>query len=257
MTASLQVRELGKTFPAATASGRVAVLRSVSFVVHSGEWFSVVGPSGCGKSTLVNIIAGFVKADVGRVLIAGRPVAGPGPDRVVVFQDSALFEWKTVRENVEFGLKAQRVPARERTRRALDHLRRVHLNGAEDLYPYALSGGMKQRLAMARALAVDPACLLLDEPLAGIDAQLRVELQDELQAIWAATGKTVLLVTHDIEEAVYLSDHVMILTPPPTTVAAVIAVDLPRPRTFTLRSQPSFLAVKEQVWTALRSGKRN
>ncbi len=250
--AVIDIVSLRKAFPSAGGHERfITVLQSLSFVVRAGEWLTVVGPSGCGKSTLIGTIAGFVDPDEGAVLIDGAPVAGPGPDRVVVSQDLALFDWKTVLENVEFGLKARNLPKGQRAKLAREYLRRVRLEGVERQYPYVLSGGMRQRLAMARALAVEPKCLLLDEPLGALDAQLRIQLQDELQELWARGGRTVLSVSHDIEEAIYLSDRVVILTPAPARIDDVVAIDLPRPRISSMRSQSRFVELKQWIWGRL------
>jgi NitT/TauT family transport system ATP-binding protein len=208
--------------------------------VGRGELFAVVGPSGCGKTTLLNVIAGFLPADAGRVRIDGIPVEARGLPCVMVAQDLALFEWRTVIENVAFGLKARGVPKAERLRTARRYLAMVDLVEAADRYPYQLSGGMRQRLALARALAVQPTCLLLDEPLAALDSHLKRLLQEELATLVHGSGLTVVLVTHDVDEAVYLADRVMVLEGVPARPADIVRVDFPRPRQPALRSAPQF-----------------
>jgi len=190
----------------------------------------IVGPSGCGKSTVPNIVAGLDRPDEGAVVFDGRPVARPGPERVVVFQEAALYPWLNVRANVELGLRIQGVSAKERRERADRYLRLVNLKRFERAYVHELSGGMKQRVQLARALALEPRMLLMDEPFAALDAQTRDVLQQEMQEIWARTGATVLFITHNVREAVILDDRVLVMTTAPGRIKREIPVSLPRPR---------------------------
>jgi NitT/TauT family transport system ATP-binding protein len=208
-------------------------LADVSFAVAPGEFVCVVGPSGCGKTTLFRLIAGLEAPTDGTVRVDGDPVQGPGVDRGMVFQDYQLFPWRTVAGNVAFGLEQRDTTREERAARTEAMLDLVGLSDVAETYPGALSGGMKQRVGIARALAVDPSTLLMDEPFGSVDAQTREMLHDELLSIWEQTGKTVLFVTHDVAEAVTLADRVVVLTPGPGRVREVVSVDLDRPRTRT------------------------
>ncbi|MFO1116115.1 MAG: ABC transporter ATP-binding protein [Beijerinckiaceae bacterium] len=205
-------------------------LVDIDLRVQAGEFMAIVGPSGCGKSTLLYMLGGFVPATSGAILVDGRKVTGPGPDRGPVFQEFALFPWKTVLGNIMFGLLEQGVSRAEAEARARRLVQLVHLSGYEDLYPKELSGGMKQRVAIARTLAYEPQILLMDEPFGALDAHTRKVLQDELLAIWERDIKTVLFVTHGVDEAVYLADRVIALSRSPGRVIADIRIDLPRPR---------------------------
>jgi NitT/TauT family transport system ATP-binding protein len=229
------------------------VLAGVDFAAAPGEFVVITGPSGCGKTTLIDIIAGFTVCDRGRVLIDGRPVTAPGPDRVVVFQTLALFEWMTARDNVAFALKAMGVPSVERRRVADDWLDVVRLGGFGDRYPHELSGGMRQRLALARVLAAQPSCMLLDEPLAALDSQLRRTMQDELVKLWREHVRTVVMVTHDLDEAVFLADRVVVLSERPSRVRTIIPIDLPAEREERSRASPPFRQYVEQIWESLRA----
>lgn len=213
-----------------TGGTATTALADVSFTVNSGELVTVVGPSGCGKTTLVRLVGGLEAPSSGQILINGDPVDGPAPDRAMVFQEYHLFPWLTVRENVAFGLVEQGVPDEQRIRRVNKMLRLVGLNDRGDAYPAELSGGMRQRVGLARALAVDPEMLLMDEPFGSVDAQTRRRLQRELIDIWTEMNKTVLFVTHDIEEAVRLADRVLVLTGCPGAVYEEVSIDLSRPR---------------------------
>jgi NitT/TauT family transport system ATP-binding protein len=210
--------------------GDVVALDAVDLSVAAGEFVSVLGQSGCGKSTLLHVLGGFVPATSGEVRVDGVTVAGPDRARGIVFQEPALFPWRTVLGNVTFGLEQLGVPRRDRLARARRMIELVHLSGVERQYPKTLSGGMKQRVALARALVTDPAVLLMDEPFGALDAQTRSRLQDELVAIWRRTAKSIVFVTHSVDEALYLSDVVYVLSPRPATVRARVAVDLDRPR---------------------------
>jgi NitT/TauT family transport system ATP-binding protein len=205
-------------------------LDRVSLDVQEGEFLCLVGPSGCGKSTLLNLIAGFDFPDAGQILVDGGQVRGPGPDRIVVFQEAALFPWMNVRANVEFGLRLAGMRRRERRERAEHYLALVGLAGSGKAFVHELSGGMKQRVQLARSLAVDPRMLLMDEPFAALDAQTRDTLQEELQRVWAETGKTVVFVTHNVREAVLLADRVVVMSPSPGRLKRVLEVPLAHPR---------------------------
>jgi len=213
-----------------TDGTETTALADVSFTVDPGEFVTVVGPSGCGKTTLARLVAGFEAPTSGRILADGTPVTGPTPDRAMVFQSYHLFPWLSVRENVAFGLVEDGVPEARRTERVHELLELVGLADRPDAYPAELSGGMKQRVGLARALAVDPGMLLMDEPFGSVDSQTRRRLQRELLDIWRRMDNTVLFVTHDIEEAVLLSDRVLVLTGAPGRVRDDVTVELPRPR---------------------------
>ena len=227
---NLIIRGLSKTYFDPYAGAHVPAVSDVSLEVQQGEFVSIVGPSGCGKTTLLNMIAGFLPPSEGQITLDGRAVSGPGPDRGVVFQSFALFPWKTALENVTFGPKMRGVPREERERIGREYLALVGLLGAEGRYPTELSGGMQQRVAVARALANSPDLLLMDEPFGSVDAQTRMTLQEELTRIWQERRPTILFVTHDVEEAVFLANRVIVLSSGPGRVLAELAVLLPRPR---------------------------
>ncbi|WP_239073327.1 ABC transporter ATP-binding protein [Sediminihabitans luteus] len=238
------------------APSTLVAVDDLSLDVAAGELVTVVGPSGCGKSTLLDLVAGLSTPTSGRILVDGREVTGPGLDRGIVFQQYALLPWRSAQRNVELGLEARGLPAPERRRVAREKLELVGLAGFEDRYPHELSGGMKQRVAIARALAFDPEVLLMDEPFAALDAQTREQLQDELLRIWRATGKTIVFITHGIEEAVYLGQRVVVLSGRPGRVRTVIDVDLPRGDELAgtdLRTDPRFVAHRHTVWEALHA----
>jgi NitT/TauT family transport system ATP-binding protein len=220
----------GVSLEVATPEGRVEILRDATLRVGAGEFVCLLGPSGSGKSTILNLVAGFARPTSGRVLEADRPVEGPGPDRAMVFQDAALFPWLRLRENVEFPLKLKGITRDARSARSEELLRLVHLWRFRDRYPHELSGGMRQRGAIARALATDPAVLLMDEPFAALDAQTREILQGEVERIWSATRKTVVFVTHNVREAVRLADRVVLMGTRPGRILHDEIIDLPRPR---------------------------
>ncbi len=224
------IDEASKTYRRAQGKGEVRALARISATIKDGEFVAVVGPSGCGKSTLLYMIGGFVPMTSGRIAVDAKPVTGPGPDRGPVFQEFALFPWRTALDNILFGLQEQRVPKAKALARARELIEMVHLKGYEHLYPKELSGGMKQRVAIARTLAYDPAILLMDEPFGALDAHTRSLLQDELLAIWERDTKTVLFVTHAVDEAVYLADRVLVMTAAPGRIKADIPITLPRPR---------------------------
>ncbi|WP_276356469.1 ABC transporter ATP-binding protein [Cohnella caldifontis] len=225
----IRVEGVGKSF--AQRDGVVyTALEDISFEVGRGEFVSILGPSGCGKSTLLNLVAGLERTDRGRVVAGGKEISAPGPDRIVVFQDHALFPWLTVLENVAFGLKQKGMKKKERRERAMEQIRTVHLSKFADRYPHELSGGMKQRVAIARALVMDPEILLMDEPFAALDEQTRLLLHKELEQIWMHTRKTILFITHNIREAVMLSDRVLVMSTRPGRIKKEYRVQAARPR---------------------------
>jgi NitT/TauT family transport system ATP-binding protein len=235
--------------------GAVHALADINIQVRAGEFLSLIGPSGCGKTTLLKIIAGLAAADGGRVVVGGRVVDGPGGRECsVVFQDFALLPWASVLENAEFGLRLRGVPAAERTERARRAIAKVRIADTfENAFPSQLSGGMQQRVGLARALAVNPQVLLMDEPFASIDEQTRRVFQDDLLRVWSEEKKTVVLVTHSMEEAIYLSDRVVVLSPRPGRVHEVLDVPLPRPReTRDVRATAQFAALVDKLWQILK-----
>jgi NitT/TauT family transport system ATP-binding protein len=213
-----------------TSGERLLALDNISLEVKPGEFLCIVGPSGCGKSTLLHLIAGLNPQTSGKVLVDGTPVSGPGPDRILIFQELGLFPWLTVAGNVEFGMKMKNVPKAEREEKVQYYLRLVHLSKFKDSYIHQLSGGMRQRVALARALATEPDVLLMDEPFAALDAQTRDLLHDELERLWSETGRTIIFVTHNVREAVRLGDRVALLTFRPGRVKQEFSVNLARPR---------------------------
>jgi NitT/TauT family transport system ATP-binding protein len=230
---------------------RVLTLDGIELDIRRGEFVSLVGPSGCGKSTLLYIIGGFVPYRSGDVLVNGRKVTGPGPDRGVVFQQFALFPWKTVLQNVMYGLEKQRVPRAAALERARSLIRTARLDGFENHYPSQLSGGMRQRAAIARTLAVDPDILLMDEPFGALDAQTRSVMQEQLREIWQSTGKTVLFVTHDVREAVYLSERVVLMTKRPGRIKEVVDTGFPKAGEMT--ADPRFHQAVAHIWEQVRA----
>ena len=224
-------------------------LRDINFTLEEGEFICVIGPSGCGKSSLISLIAGLEFPDSGEVFVDSKIVDGPSKDRLVVFQEAALFPWLTVQENVEFGLKLQNIEKAERRERAFQSLKMVHLTRFLNAYPHELSGGMKQRVAIARALVMDPKILLMDEPFAALDAQTRQLLQEELQTIWQKTKKTIFFVTHNVREATFLSDRVFEISARPGTIKKEYPVRIPRPRT---EQDPQLLLLQTKIMTSLK-----
>jgi ABC-type nitrate/sulfonate/bicarbonate transport system ATPase subunit len=227
---------------------RFAALRDVSLEIQSGEFISLVGASGCGKTTLLRIVDGLVTPTYGTVRVDGQVVSKPGPDRGFVFQQDALFPWRTVVDNIIFGLEVQGRAKRESRERADALVRLVGLGGFERHYPHELSGGMRQRANLARALTIDPDILLMDEPFAALDAQTREIMQSELLRIWRSNRKTVMFVTHQIDEAVYLADRVVVMTSRPGQIKAVLDVDIPRPRDLSIKRTPRFLDLVDAIW---------
>jgi NitT/TauT family transport system ATP-binding protein len=257
-TPKLQVEGIHKSFYK-TSHRRVLevpALANVSFQVERGTFTSIIGPSGCGKSTLLRIIDGLIHPDRGCVLVDGAEVREPGLDRAVVFQYFGLYPWRTVLGNVQFGLELQSVRKSERTERALDNIRLVGLAGFEDHYPHELSGGMRQRVGFARALTTDPDIILMDEPFSAVDEQTRELLQHELLELWAKTGKTIIFVTHSIDEAVYMSDRVIVMGARPGRIVETIDIDLPRPRDDGTRALEEFGRIRTDAWQILKTGIR-
>ncbi|SEN79119.1 NitT/TauT family transport system ATP-binding protein [Actinacidiphila rubida] len=245
----ISFRDVGCRFP--VRGGHFTAVDRVSLDVGEREFVTVVGPSGCGKSTLLNMAAGLVTPTSGEVVVDGRRVTGPGPDRGVIFQQYALFPWLTVRRNVEFGLRVAGVGAAERRRRADEAIALVGLGDFADALPKTLSGGMKQRCAIARAYAVDPDVLLMDEPFGALDSLTRVQLQEQLLDTWSRQTRTVVFVTHDVEEAVYLAGRVVVMAARPGRVHRIVDVPLPYPRTEETRLSPEFAALRNEVWSAV------
>lgn len=249
---AIETRHLGKQYPNRETGETFEALRDVSVRIRSGEFISLIGPSGCGKTTLLKIMDGLLPHDEGEVLVGGVPVSGPGHDRAVVFQNFALLPWQTVFDNVGFGLFLRGVGRKEAKEAILHYIEMVGLSGFEDRYPAQLSGGMQQRVGLARALAVDPSILLMDEPFGAVDAQTRQLLQDDLLRIWEASNKAVVFVTHDMSEAAYLSDRIVVMGSRPGRVAEIVETELPRPRGEETRTSARFVEVTAHVWEVLR-----
>jgi NitT/TauT family transport system ATP-binding protein len=230
----------------------LCALEDVSFGVQEGSFVAICGPSGCGKSTLLRLIHGLQRADSGEIRVRGERVLAPSLDRGMVFQHHNLMPWRTVVRNVELGLEALGIGGKERRERAMTWLAKVGLEDFATYYPAQLSGGMQQRVGLARALAIGPELLLMDEPFGALDAQTRVLLQEELERIWEADAKTVVFITHDIEEALFLSDRVLVMSARPGRIIADVQVDAARPRGPAWRATPEFAALKGQIWELLR-----
>ncbi len=232
---------------------RLAVLDVERFTAREGEFITVIGPSGCGKSTFLHIVGGFIKAESGSIRVYGQEVSGPGPDRGMMFQEFALFPWRTVAGNVAWGLEAQGAPQSEIDAAVRKYLEMMGLADFGRHFPAELSGGMKQRVALARVLAFDPKVLLMDEPFGALDAQTREVMQEELTRLWERTGKTIVFVTHDIEEAVYLGDRVVVLTARPARIREEVHIDLPRPRALDIKKSVRCLEYRNYIWDLIRS----
>ncbi|MGN6303597.1 MAG: ABC transporter ATP-binding protein [Mesorhizobium sp.] len=258
--AKISVRGVTKEFVLPRTGESTLAVSSVDLDVRPGEFLCIVGPSGCGKTTVLNMVAGLVRPSSGSVTMDGKPIDGPGAERGVVFQDYALFPWKTVWENIEFGPRYRTdssLSRAERDERVSHFIELVALKGAENKYPYELSGGMRQRCAFARALANEPDVLLMDEPFAALDAQTRVILQEELLRIWGEDAaveqrRTVIFVTHGIDEAVFLADRVVVMSSHPGHINVIKTVDLPRPRLPAVRATPRFQELTEEIWQLIR-----
>jgi NitT/TauT family transport system ATP-binding protein/sulfonate transport system ATP-binding protein len=249
----LAIERVSRTFPGLRGRAPTRALEPTSLAVGDNDFICLLGPSGCGKSTLLRIVAGLDCPTTGRVLLDGVPVAGPGPDRGMVFQSYTLFPWLTVQENICFGLREKGMPATEQDRLAARYVARVGLQGFEHHFPRMLSGGMQQRTALARALANDPKILLLDEPFGALDNQTRALMQELLLAIWEADRKTVLFVTHDIDEAIFMANRVAVMTARPGRIKRDVAVDLPRPRHYTIKTSAAFSAYKAELTEEIRA----
>jgi NitT/TauT family transport system ATP-binding protein len=261
MTAHIRIESLTIAYDAPREAGRFVAVANLDLEVNRGTFVTIVGPSGCGKSSVLLAIAGLTAPSAGRVLVDGRAVAGPGRDRAMVFQEFALMPWRTVVENVRFGLELQRWNGEDLTGRARRYVQLVGLSGFEHYRPHQLSGGMRQRVGIARALAVNPEILLLDEPFGALDAQTRESMGDELLRIWEQDKKTALFVTHSIDEAIFLADTVVVMSKGPGRVVDVIAIDLPRPRTIDVMDTAPFVEYRRRIRARLegheqRKGRR-
>ncbi len=253
--AKLELRNLEKSFSRGKDE-TIHVVKDFSLEIRNLEFLAVIGPSGCGKSTLLRLIDGLIPADSGAIYMDGRDITGVvgGQGRGMVFQSFDLFPWRTTRENVEFGLEVRGVAAAKRLEQALHYINLVGLAGFEDSFPHELSGGMQQRVGFARALAIQPEVLLMDEPFGALDVQTRDILQDELLNIWDKEQKTVLFVTHSIEEAIYLADRIAVISPRPAQVEQIIDVPFSRPRDESIKALPEFLELRQQIWSLLKKG---
>ncbi len=249
---SVEVEDLSVVFKRRDQHGPLLVLESTSFKINPGEFICLLGPSGCGKSTILNLIAGFLKPTRGQVLVDGQPVEKPGADRGFVFQQYSLLPWKTTFENVEFGLKIRGISRAERAELVNDYLNRVGLYKYRHSYPHQLSGGMQQRASIVRALVNSPSVLLMDEPFAALDAQTRHMMQELLLNIWSDLKSTVIFVTHDIEEAIFLSDRILVMGVRPGRIKETVVVNLDRPRHIDTMLSPDFINLNRQVFELIR-----
>jgi NitT/TauT family transport system ATP-binding protein len=245
---SLTINGLSKTYFDAYAASHVTAVQDVSLQVREGEFVSIVGPSGCGKTTFLSVVDGLLSATRGHILLDGIEVTRPGPDRAVVFQEASLLPWRTVLKNVLYGLECVGVRRKEARERAGHFIAMVGLQGFEQNYPYELSGGMQQRVNLARALVMDPKILLMDEPFAALDAQTRETMQEDLLRIWKEAGKTVLFITHQIDEAIFLSDRVVVFSARPGHVEESIPIGIERPRSLRLKREARFHALEDRIW---------
>ncbi|MDB5511209.1 MAG: sulfonate transporter ATP-binding protein [Enterovirga sp.] len=253
MSAKLLVENVSRVFPGVRGGEPVTALQPTHLTVGENDFITLLGPSGCGKSTLLRIVAGLDRPTTGRVLLDGREVAGPGPERGMVFQSYTLFPWLTVAQNIAYGLVERGVPEAQRRETVAHYLDRMGLSGFAEHWPKQLSGGMQQRVAIARALANDPAILLLDEPFGALDNQTRALMQELLLSIWERDRKTVLFVTHDIEEAIFLASRVLVMTARPGRIKAEVPVDLPHPRGYRMKTSPEFTALKARLTEEIRA----
>ncbi|NPV20571.1 ABC transporter ATP-binding protein [Bradyrhizobium aeschynomenes] len=250
---TLVIDQVTRTFPARQGHAPTRALEPVDLSIGNNDFVTILGPSGCGKSTLLRIVAGLDHPTSGKVLLDGREVKGPGADRGMVFQSYTLFPWLTVRENIAFGLRERGVPEDKRNAVADRFIQQIGLKGFENHWPKQLSGGMQQRCAIARALANDPKILLLDEPFGALDNQTRVLMQEMLLGIWERDQKTVLFVTHDIEEAIFLGSRVLVMSARPGRIKADIKIELPHPRSYKIKTSPEFVALKERLVEEIRA----
>ncbi|HSA35776.1 MAG TPA: ABC transporter ATP-binding protein [Methanomassiliicoccales archaeon] len=244
----LEIKDLMKSFP--KKKEEMVAIADFDLDVEEGEFVCILGPSGCGKTTILRIIAGLETQTRGKILLNGKEISGPGSDRGMVFQEFALFPWRTVRRNVEFGLELKGVPQEERRERTQKFIELVGLKGFEEYHPYQLSGGMKQRVGIARALANEPAILLMDEPFGALDAQTRNLMQKELLRIWSETRKTVIFITHSVDEALFLADRIVVMTARPSSIGHTYDIKWPRPRD---RASSEFAALRKQILAQLES----
>jgi len=251
MVPCIQARDISLTFKPKNRDS-VTALKELTLDVAKGEFVSLVGPSGCGKSTFLNVLLGLLKPDGGEIRLNGKQITGPGQERAMVFQEFGLLPWRTVLANVELGLELKGVQASVRRERAMELIKMAGLAGFASHYPHELSGGMKQRVGLARALVTDPEVLLMDEPFAALDAQTRDLMQLELLQIWDRTKKTVVFVTHSIEEAAYLSDRVIVISARPGRTKDVMKIALPRPRDYEMRLSAEFNDIKARIWASLK-----
>jgi NitT/TauT family transport system ATP-binding protein len=235
-----------------TGPAALTALERIDLAIEAHEFVTIVGPSGCGKSTLLYLVGGFLAPSEGEILLHGRPIAGPGPDRGIVFQRYSLFPWRTVAGNIGYGLEEKSLPRSERERIVDEHVRLVHLEGFEDRYPRELSGGMQQRVAIAQTLACGPEILLMDEPFGALDAQTRRLLQDELRRIWRRDTRTVLFVTHDVEEAVALGTRIVIMAARPGRIKEIVTRDFEVAEGDEFEADPRFVALKLHVWRSVK-----
>ena len=252
MPAMLHVEGLCKTFPGERGRGDLEVLRGISFEVAAGEFVSIIGPSGCGKTTLLRILHGLEPATSGTVFASGSRVTGPSASRAMVFQHFNLFPWQTVMQNVAFGLEVAKLPPAECAGRANRFVRLVGLEGFAGHYPHEISGGMQQRVGLARALALDPDILLMDEPFGALDAITREQLQREIAGILAQSPRTAVFITHNMDEAIFFSDRILVMSPRPSRLLEEVRVDLPRPREAdAVRASRQFASMREHLWSLL------
>jgi NitT/TauT family transport system ATP-binding protein len=251
MTVKLEARGVSLAYPQLRTGGRLLALDQIDLTVADGEFVSIVGPSGCGKTTFLSIVDGLLPATAGSIFVDGIEVTRPGPDRAVVFQDASLLPWRSVLKNVLYGLECIGVARKEAHEQARHFITLVGLSGFEHNYPYELSGGMQQRVNLARALVIDPKILLMDEPFASLDAQTRESMQVELLRIWKEAAKTVLFITHQIDEAIFLSDRVIVFSARPGRVKESIPVGIERPRALRLKREPRFHALEDCIWSLI------
>jgi ABC-type nitrate/sulfonate/bicarbonate transport system ATPase subunit len=249
----LAIEGLGRIFPGVRGGKPVTALQPTDLVIGNNEFVTILGPSGCGKSTLLRMVAGLDRPTSGQILLDGRKVEGPGADRGMVFQSYTLFPWLTVSQNIAFGLNEKGMPERESRAIVASYIEKVGLKGFENHYPKQLSGGMQQRTAIARALANDPGVLLLDEPFGALDNQTRALMQELLLGIWEREQKTVIFVTHDIEEAIFLATRCLVMSARPGRIKADLPITLPHPRHYTLKTAPEFSALKARLTEEIRS----
>jgi NitT/TauT family transport system ATP-binding protein len=253
-TPKLELRDVQVRYTNKRTGAQTIALEKTSFAVASGEFVCIVGPSGCGKTTLLNCLDGLRPVSGGQILVDGRPVSAPGPDRSMVFQSPSLMPWRNVLRNVLYGLESQGVPGPEAMQRAMKMIELVGLAGFENYSPGELSGGMQQRVNLARALVIEPEVILLDEPFAALDAQTRELMQAELLRVWRVTKKTAVFITHQISEAVFLADRVIVLSSRPGHVKAIVDIDIPRPRGLDVKHDPHTIALERQIEALIDSG---